>query len=217
MMNIPFRAAGVAGLLALGLLGACSDLSRSRNLADPRVPAQVLAQQVCVNCHGIDGRSISPNFPNLAAQPAEYLAVQLKAFRSHDRADPEGYEYMWGLSRSLTDAQLQGLADYFAGQPAPPAELTGSTASRERGAKLFREGAPGSGQPACAACHGERAQGQGSFPRLAGQHGDYLYRQLHVISETDQRPASAVMKPAAHALSPKDMRDVADYLQGLGG
>ncbi len=47
----------------------CSNLERSRDLANPNVPATVTAVQVCSTCHGVDGNSISPNFPRIAGQP----------------------------------------------------------------------------------------------------------------------------------------------------
>src|ERR1035437_6892153 len=91
--------------LALAVIGAgCPSIERSRSLANPGTPAKTLAAQVCSNCHGIDGNSISPNFPKLAGQQEEYLVAQLREFRSHqERVDPPGFEYMWGISRSLTD------------------------------------------------------------------------------------------------------------------
>jgi cytochrome c553 len=76
----------------------------------------VLALQVCSNCHGVDGNSVSPNFPNLAAQTEDYISEQLTSFRKHSRFDPAGFEYMWGLSRHLTDQQIKYNAAYFASQ-----------------------------------------------------------------------------------------------------
>ena len=85
---------GLTITLAIALLaGACSTpIERSRNLADPAVPAVTLAQQVCSNCHGLTGTAISPNFPNLAAQSEPYLVAQLTGFKSHSRQDPAGFE-----------------------------------------------------------------------------------------------------------------------------
>src|SRR5690242_17436766 len=91
----------------LSLTGAaCSNLERSRDLANPAVPGKVIAEQVCSACHGVDGNSTSPAFPRLAGQPATYIVNQLTNFRSHQRTDPAGSEYMWGLSRHLTDEQI---------------------------------------------------------------------------------------------------------------
>src|SRR5512147_3262268 len=110
-------ARSVAALLLAAALGAgCTNLDRSRDLANPKVPGKVLAQQVCSNCHGLDGNSASPNFPNIAEQTEPYIVEQLTSFRKHSRIDPAGFEYMWGLSRALTDEQIKELAAYYAGQ-----------------------------------------------------------------------------------------------------
>lgn len=85
----------------------CANPERSRDLANPAVSAVTLAQQVCSNCHGLKGNSESPNFPNLAGQTETYFAAQLRGFKSHGRRDPAGFEYMWGLSRNLTEEQIE--------------------------------------------------------------------------------------------------------------
>ena len=201
--------------VSLATLCACAPLERSRNLADPRVPAATLAQQVCSNCHGLDGNSASPNFPRLAAQPAPYLEVQLKEFRSHHREDPAGFEYMWGLSRHLTDEQIAGLAKYFSGQSAHP-NAPGDAALAAKGREIFEKGIASENVPPCGVCHGPQGHGRDTFPRIAGQHAGYVVKQLRVYQSTEQRPAGVAMKGVTHLLTPDDMRAVAAYLQGLG-
>lgn len=198
------------------LVAGCADTSRSRNTADPRISAITIAQQVCSNCHGVNGISISPNFPILAAQTPTYLLNQLMAFKSHGREDPAGFEYMWGLSRSLSDEQMRGLADYFGAQGPAPTRGAPRGSDPTRGEGIYRAGLPDQGVPACAACHGDKGQGNDSFPRLAGQHSDYLIKQLTVFQQTDQRPAGVAMKAVTHDLRPADMRDVAAFLQAAG-
>lgn len=199
-------------VVCIALLGACSSVERSRSLEDASVSATVTAQQVCSNCHGIRGVSASPNFPNLAAQPAEYLETQLKSFRSHGRSDPAGFEYMWGLSAKLTDAQIAGLAAYFSAQ-APAA--TQSSPFEGKGKLLYQSGIAGSGIPACASCHGKQGEGAGQFPRLAGQHADYVIKQLKVFQRTDERPAGAIMKPIVHSLTEENIRSIAEYVESI--
>jgi len=204
-------------ILAFALAcAACASPERSRSLNDPAVPATATAQQVCSNCHGVDGNSISPNFPRMAAQTQPYLMEQLKAFRGHGRSDPAGFEYMWGLSRSLSDAQVEGLADYYSSQKPLPNPAPSDPAIVAKGKALFEEGNPGKSLPACKVCHCDRAQCNAAFPRLAGQHADYLVKQLEVFQRTDQRPEGAVMKTIAHLLDAADIRAVAAYLQGAG-
>jgi cytochrome c553 len=201
--------------LAIVALGAgCSSLDRSRNLANPAVSGQTLAQQVCSNCHGVDGNSVSPNFPNLAAQQKDYLIAQLNAFRQPGRSDPAGFEYMWGLSHNLTDKQISELADYFAAQivVSPGA---GNALQAAKGKQIFEEGVTAQNTPSCKTCHGEDGTGNGMFPRIAYQHADYVVKQLDVFKRTNQRPEGAVMKVIAHGLTREDMKDVAQYLQGM--
>ena len=69
----------------------------------------------------------------------------------------------------------------------------------------------------CASCHGPDALGNGTYPRLSGQHADYIVKQLGVFQRTDERPEGAVMKVVAHGLSETEFADVAAYLQALPG
>ncbi len=202
----------LAVTLAIAAAG-CSNIDRSRDLANPKVSATTIAQQVCSNCHGVDGRSVNPNFPNLAAQQKAYFVAQMKEFRGHNRLDPAGFEYMWGLSRSLTDEQITGLADYFAAYaPASPGRAADQVPV-DRGRAVFEKGVPDKNIPACSVCHGAQGQGNEQFPRLAHQHADYLVKQLMVFQRTDERPEGSIMKTIAHDLTRQNMEDVAVYLQ----
>jgi len=202
---------------AAGLVTACADISRSRDLANPAVASLTLAQQVCSNCHGLAGSATSPNFPNLAGQIEPYVVAQLTEFRSHDRRDPAGFQYMWGLSRSLTDTQIAGLAAYYSQQRPVKQRVEGSAARIAAGKLVFHKGVADQGVPACAGCHGPLALGQAGFPRLASQHADYLVKQLIVFQRTDDRPEGNIMKTVAHALTKDNVEDVAAYLQSLQG
>ena len=205
--------ATLVGVAAL-MLG-CGNLERSRDLANPSVSATTLAQQVCSNCHGLTGVAVSPNFPNLAGQVEAYVVAQLKEFKSHSRQDPAGFEYMWGLSRSLTEDQITGLAAYYARQPAARQSVEGDPTRLAPGQSIFSSGVADKGVPACASCHGDRGQGSAKFPRIAGQHADYLVKQLIVFQRTDERPEGSLMKTVAHELTGQNIVDVAAYLQAL--
>ena len=126
-------------MAVMALFTGCNTLDRSRSLGNPAVSANVIAQQVCSNCHGVTGNAESPNFPNLAAQQVPYFIAQLNGFKSHGRADPAGFEYMWGLSKHLTDEQIAGLAAYYAKQ-SPKLMWQSTTATPllvvQRGARL---------------------------------------------------------------------------------
>jgi len=212
MKKAIFRCAPILiALTAIG--GGCSSLDRSRSLADSKVPVRTTAQQVCSNCHGMDGNSVSPNFPRLAAQTQDYLMKQLKDYRGHNRQNPPAYEYMWGISRSLTDQQIEGLAKYFTTQK-PTQNVPGNPKLVTEGERIYKEGIPSAKVAACAGCHGDSAQGNEQSPRLAGQHSDYLIKQLQVFKRGDERPAP-IMEEVAHSLTPDNMTAVANYLQGM--
>jgi len=200
-------------LAALVMASGCSNLERSRDLANPAVPPAVTAVQVCSNCHGVDGNSVSPNFPRLAAQQTAYFVSQLENFRSHGRSDPAGFEYMWGLSHNLTDNQIKGLADYFAKQ-VPQHNATLDAKLLAVGKEIYEKGVPDKEAAPCMACHGPKAEGAANFPRLAYQHQDYMVKQLQVFQRTDERP-NTPMTQIAHLLTNQEMRSVAAYLQSF--
>ena len=203
-------------LAAAAAAGACSTPERSRETANPNTPAIALAQQVCSNCHGLDGNSESPNFPRLAGQTEPYLVEQLTSFRSRGRVDPAGFIYMWGLSRNLTDEQIKGLASYFASQkPAVIVYRTGYAALINQGKAINEGGVPSKNVPGCSVCHGPDGQGNGQYPRIAAQHADYLVKQLGTFKRADVRPDGGVMKNIAHDLSPEEMHAVASYLEAI--
>jgi cytochrome c553 len=122
---------------------------------------------------------------------------------------------MWGLSRSLTDEQIKGLAAYYAGQSSAQQPIEGDPDRFEAGKAIFVGGVADKGVPACATCHGPDGKGNATFPRLAGQHADYLVKQLIVFQRTDERPEGSIMKTVAHELTPQNVRDVAGYLQAM--
>jgi len=202
-------------IAAVSLSAGCANPTRSRDLANPNVSATTLAQQVCSNCHGLTGNATSPNFPNLAAQVDAYFIAQLNGFKSHGRQDPAGFEYMWGLSRSLTDDQIKGLAAYFAAQVPVRQPVESEAARIEAGKTIFANGLSAQNVPPCSTCHGPEGQGNGNFPRIAGQHVDYLVKQLVVFQRTDERPEGGVMKTVAHELTKQDIENVAAYVQAM--
>ena len=198
-------------LAVLAAVSGCANVERSRDLNNRDVPPSVTAMQVCSICHGIDGNSVSPNFPTLAAQQPAYIISQLENFRRQNRSDPAGFEYMWGLSHRLTDDQIKGLADYFSKQT-PKAIAVADTTLMLAGKEIYENGLPTKDAPPCMACHGPQAEGAAAFPRLASQHQDYIVKQLQVFQRTDERP-NTPMTQIAHLLSPEEIQAVAAYVQ----
>ena len=199
------RGACSAAILApIAFMAACAVKS------NPPAQAEVVnTEHVCSSCHGMDGRSVSPTFPNLAGQQAQYLETQLKAFRDHSRADPHAHTYMWGMAARLTDPTIDGVAAFYtaqtpaAGSPSDPAEMAA-------GQKIFEEGIPSRNVPACKGCHGDKAEGQAVFPRLAGQHRSYLEEQLAAFAS--QSRANEIMHENSKNLTPAEITQVATYL-----
>ena len=201
-------------LAILAVTSACSSLDRSRNLANSAVPAKTTALQVCSNCHGIDGNAISPNFPSLAGQSKAYLVAQLKEFRQHSRADKAAIQYMWGLTRNLTDAQIDGLAAYYSAlEPRSPG--AGNSRQISMGEEIFQNGVPSQNLKACTTCHGDLGQGTAIAPRVASQHAAYVVKQLVGFQNTNDRPDGLMMKEMCQGLTPQNMADVAQYVQGI--
>jgi len=166
----------------------------------------------CAVCHGLNGHSVSPTFPNLAAQQQIYIENQLKAFKGETRSDPDAQAYMWGMASQLSDQAVAELAQYFSSQQPPPAE-PGDAKLVAAGRKIFLEGISSEGVPPCASCHGPNAAGRGMFPRLAGQHAPYLIKQLLVIQSALR--SAPVMHGIIKDLNRTQMQAVATYLASL--
>ena len=193
----------LAASLAL-VLAACT-----ANQPDKKTATVDGAVHVCSSCHGADGRSVSPTFPRLAGQQKDYLEVQLKAFRDKTRADPHAHTYMWGMAASLSDDTIAGLAAYYSSKP-PVSGTSGNAADMAAGKKIYEEGVEARGVPVCMACHGEHGEGNGAFPRLAGQHQQYLEEQLGHFASNAR--ANEIMHENSKNLTADESRQVAAYL-----
>ena len=174
--------------------------------------ARTLATSVCEGCHGTGGRSTDPAVPIIAAQQQPYVELQLKAFRSQSRDDPKAHEYMRGVSSKwlLNDQIVAAIAEYFSLQ-APAPGKPGDPAVMTKGKQLYEKGSDYPRIVPCSDCHGDNAQGIAIFPRLAGQHAEYLMRRMQLMRETE--PASRVMHSVIPDLSDNEIVAVATYLQ----
>jgi cytochrome c553 len=201
------------GLSLFGAVGAAYGAELGGDaMTDAQKNVLQKAIQTCAACHGADGRSVSPTFPNLAAQTAAYIELQLHAFKDQTRADPDAQAYMWGMASQLSELSISGLAAYYSKQS--PAEGRGGNAALiARGQLIFAEGVPDRQIPACAACHGPKALGNGPFPRLAGQHAPYLFKQLLVIQSVLR--TAPVMHGIIKDLKRDEMQAVAEYLESI--
>lgn len=200
---------------SLGLMGAMLVLlgTGGARAAEPATDNIMVrrAVHVCAACHGEGGDSKVAVYPKLAGQQPNYVVAQLKAFRDQKRFETDTQAYMWGISALLDDEAIQGLADYYAAQPPAPGK-GGNAALIKQGKKIYHDGIPSKGVRACAACHGEDAEGAAVFPRLSGQHASYVVTQLKVF-RTKLRPHGIVMTGQTKALSETEMAAVAQYVQ----
>ena len=198
-----------AGWLTIALMLGLSP--KAAMAQDTDAEARQIAAKVCSACHGPGGDGTNPQFPKLAAQQPDYLAEQLKAFRTRQRAEPDAQHFMWGAaSRDLDERVVGAMARYYAAQPAPK-PVAGDAALVARGRQLFSEGASERQIPACAGCHGADAHGVAAFPRLAGQHAAYLEKQMRLIQSAVR--SAPVMHGIIQKLNDGDMRALAAFLQ----
>jgi len=174
--------------------------------------AEKLATKTCVACHGAEGRNTSSPFPNLAAQTAPYLQGQLKAFRDQKRSDPDAQAYMWGMASELSDSMINALAAYYVAQRPAPGQR-GDAKLIAKGKLIFDKGVPDEGIPPCNVCHGANGQGNGIYPRLAGQHAPYLVKQILLIQ--DALRVAPVMHGLIKDLNRDEMLAVTTYLASL--
>jgi cytochrome c553 len=169
--------------------------------ADPAAGAR--KAEACVSCHGEAGRSSDAAFPSLAGQPPLYVYYQLLQFREERRKDPQMSPFAVGLK----DADMQDIGAYFAAQtPAVPKGEKAAPSSP--GAKLAE-------LHHCASCHGVNFAGQNHIPRLAGQHSEYLLKQLRGFKNGSRPDIDGTMTSAAQPLSDQDMLELSRYLSAL--
>jgi cytochrome c553 len=196
----------VAIVVMLPALSAAADLNIAEHASTERI-----AVGTCAGCHGASGVSTLPKFPVLAAQQANYLASQLKAFKSRTRGDPDALAFMWGIAASLDDAQIADLAKYYAAQRAHSGSGSApDRAAMQRGQAIFENGIDSQEVPACNSCHGATGEGKTEGPRLAGQHTQYFLAQMRSF-QLGLRDAAS-MHEVAIGLKPSNLADLAAYV-----
>ena len=183
-------------IVSVFLLMGCTGDALSVSAADKVAGEQLSAN--CVGCHGQKGQSSNGQWPNLAAQPVLYLVNQLNAFKSGQRNNP----VMQAMASNLTDENITNLAVYYSGLPAV------SSGGDQTLAKLGKDKSA-----MCLGCHGGAGEGNGQFPRLAGQQPDYLLSQL--ISFKLGARKSGPMQMMVKNISEEDMKSLAAYLGSI--
>jgi cytochrome c553 len=188
----------------VGVLSALICAGASAMSVEERVAVQ------CAACHGAQGQSVSPLFPSLAGQNADYMIKQMSEFKSGKRKS----DTMNPQVTELSPADIMGLAAFFAAKPARVNRVSDEDLIPV-GRYIYAKGNSFSGVPACADCHGADGHGTASLPRLAGQNSRYLLNQLKEFNQRTRTNDNQVMHLVASRLTEFETKAVSDYLSQM--
>jgi cytochrome c553 len=185
----------------------------------------------CAGCHGANGIGIMDAYPNIAGQHADYLAKQLKAFKSGERKDP----VMAPMAAILSDQDMADVAAYYASfsrdgsAPAETATTTEETsttatpvvaapvkvefvADAKSGKALYEHGDKARGITACIDCHGKEGNSDVLInPNLSAQHPEYIEKQLKAFKDVSRH--NAAMNQVSGNLSNDDIANLGAYFK----
>ena len=171
---------------------------------------EAISTAVCSACHTNDGSRGSAANPILQGQHPAYLARQLAEFKAGLRKNA----IMQGFASTLGPADMKNVAAFYAGKNAKP----GFAKNKELavlGEAIWRGGIADRSIPACAGCHSPNGAGiPAQYPRLSGQHADYVESQL-LAFRSGARSNNAVMMGVAAKLNDREIKALADYAAGL--
>ena len=172
---------------------------------------------MCIGCHGIVGYQSSfpevHKVPMISGQNAKYLASALDAYRKGDRKHPT----MRGIGDPLTDQDIADVSAYYEQHGKTNLELPAKP-SREptvQVAELLKKGA-------CVSCHGDNFAKpiDPSYPKIAGQHADYLYVALKSY-KTEKNAVvgrnNAIMGGISKQFTNAELKALAGYVGSLDG
>ena len=119
---------------------------------------------------------------------------------------------MWGMTAQLGDGTIKRLAAYYSAQK-PVTGRTTDAKLAQQGKAIYEAGIPDAKVQACVTCHGKNAEGNASFPRLAGQHAEYLVKQLVLFKNSLREGGNApIMHLISTGMSFEQMEAVSAYL-----
>ncbi|MGB9670949.1 MAG: c-type cytochrome [Halothiobacillaceae bacterium] len=170
----------------------------------------------CAACHGANGEG-SGAFPKLAGLSASDVEGKLKKYRAGEQVGPMT-SMMAPNAASLSDADIANLAAHIASfGGAAAASAAAAPAAAAPAAAAAGDVAAGKTKfAACASCHGRNGEGQGMFPRVAGQSAADLAAKLKKYRAGETvGPNSAMMAPNAAGLSDGDIADLSAYIASL--
>jgi len=169
--------------------------------------------EVCAGCHLTEGwGKPDGTFPQLAGQHQSVLIKQLADIRSKNRDNPTMYPFALPESIGGTQAMADVTA-YISKLPMNPENGKGKwekgTPEFDQGAKLFADN--------CTKCHGEKGRGNAEkfYPRIQGQHYEYMHRQFRWIRDGKRRNANPDMVKQIKGFSDKDMEMVINYVSRI--
>jgi cytochrome c553 len=175
----------------------------------------LLLARRCNHCHGEEGFSSVPAFPNLAGLDQLSFWKQMQDFRSGKRASP----VMQPIAEGISARDSADLAAYFAMLPTasdPQDNRVFPQAMREppqasMAVRLIVFGDGRRGIPPCQSCHGPVSHVQGA-PALAAQNGAYLEQQLQHFSDGNRtNDINVRMRSIARRLTAEEKTAVSDY------
>ncbi len=169
---------------------------------------------VCAGCHGVDGNSMSPEFPKLAGQDATYTAKQLADYKNpkSGRNNP----IMLGMAAGLSTKDMADLGAYYASQKPSTGTASASAEVLKIGKHLYRGGNAKSGIAACMSCHGPAGDGiPPRFPSVSGQHAVYAQKQLLAFKAGERSNDGDIMTRIAFKMSADEIKAVSEYMAGL--
>lgn len=168
---------------------------------------------ICAACHGQNGQSSNPQWPNLAGQHPKYFIKQLNEMKNNTLRDAPA---MSAVVAMLTEKDMDDLAIYYAKMPL--AQGKALEQNFQRGMQLYRGGDFAKRITACIACHGPKGTGnaQAGFPVLLGQHAAYTVLQLVAFKEGRRtNDLNHIMQDISSRMTQEDMEAVAHYIEGL--
>jgi cytochrome c553 len=198
----------LAPLLTLVVLAlaAPAHAQGDRDIAEVRRadPAVIKKAEPCFECHGPNGNSENTQYPILAGQSWRYTYIQLKDFKEGRRTDPTKTRIVAELSRD--DMILLG--QFFAAQKPVPIKFKADGAKVDEGRKI-------SDAVLCPMCHGGGFVGQNEIPRVAGQHPEYIRKQLEDFKAKRRTNDAGNMTSVTHTLSDSDIENLSHYIANL--
>ncbi|HTL77753.1 MAG TPA: c-type cytochrome [Casimicrobiaceae bacterium] len=169
--------------------------------SDAKPPAKA---EVCAACHGADGNSTNPLYPNLAQQTARYIYLELKDFKEGRRKDP----LMSPVAATLETSDMLALADWFSKQKEKPTGFKADPAKVEAGRKV-------ADTVLCSMCHGGDFGGQNEIPREAGQHYEYVKKQLLDFKNKRRTNDAGNMTSVTSTLTDEQIDELAQFVANL--